>query len=111
MHLLEKVEMTAQAHKLPSAISGGQQQWVAIARALANDPPLLVADEPTGNLDPETSDGIIRLLMDISRNAGTAVLVASHDFLVIRKYPARTLQCEHGKISPFEVAASTQSTS
>ena len=78
MHLLEKVEMTAQAHKLPSAISGGQQQRVAIARALANDPPLLVADEPTGNLDSKTAEKIFTLFESLV-SAGTTILMVTHD--------------------------------
>src|ERR671918_2993324 len=78
MHLLEKVEMTEQAHKLPSAISGGQQQRVAIARALANDPPLLVADEPTGNLDSRTSDEVMTLFRGLA-GAGTTVVIVTHE--------------------------------
>lgn len=78
MHLLEQVDMTENAHKLPSAISGGQQQRVAIARALANDPPVLVADEPTGNLDSKTANQIFALFEDLVK-AGKTILMVTHD--------------------------------
>ena len=97
--VLTMVGLQTKGFKMPHALSGGEQQRVAIARALLNNPEVILADEPTGNLDPETSDEIIRLLMKLSRESGTAVLVASHDYFVIQKYPARTLRCEHGKIS------------
>jgi cell division transport system ATP-binding protein len=77
---------------------GGEQQRIVIARALLNHPELILADEPTGNLDPETSDEILRLLMDISRESNTAVLIASHDFMTIQKFPSRTLKCENGRV-------------
>ncbi len=100
--VLTQVGMQSKGFKMPHELSGGEQQRIAIARALLNHPEVILADEPTGNLDPETSDGIIRLLMSIARDSGTAVLVASHDFLVIQKYPARTLRCELGKITGLE---------
>jgi len=84
MHLLEKVEMTDQAHKLPSAISGGQQQRVAIARALANDPPLLMADEPTGNLDSKTAEKIFSLFENLVVS-GTTILMVTHDSDLARR--------------------------
>src|SRR5689334_1322157 len=96
MHLLEKVEMTNQAHKLPSAISGGQQQRVAIARALANDPPLLVADEPTGNLDSKTSEAILHLFLKLVR-AGTTVVMVTHEQDIAR-HATRTLTLLDGRI-------------
>jgi ABC-type lipoprotein export system ATPase subunit len=96
MQLLEKVEMTAQAHKLPSAISGGQQQRVAIARALANDPPLLVADEPTGNLDSKTAEKIFSLFEDLVA-AGTTILMVTHDSDLARRVN-RTILISDGEV-------------
>jgi ABC-type lipoprotein export system ATPase subunit len=96
MHLLEKVEMTAQAHKLPSSISGGQQQRVAIARALANDPPLLVADEPTGNLDSKTAEKIFSLFEDLVA-AGTTILMVTHDSDLARRVN-RTILISDGEV-------------
>ena len=96
MHLLERVEMTAQAHKLPSAISGGQQQRVAIARALANEPPLLIADEPTGNLDSKTADKIFSLFEDLLA-AGTTILMVTHDSDLARRVN-RTILISDGEV-------------
>jgi len=96
MHLLEKVEMTSQAHKLPSAISGGQQQRVAIARALANDPPLLVADEPTGNLDSKTAEKIFSLFENLVA-AGTTILMVTHDSDLARRVD-RTILISDGEV-------------
>src|SRR6185369_6752471 len=96
MHLLEKVEMTEQAHKLPSAISGGQQQRVAIARALANDPPLLVADEPTGNLDSKTAEKIFSLFEDLVAS-GKTILMVTHDSDLARRVN-RTILISDGEI-------------
>jgi len=96
MHLLEKVEMTSQAHKLPSAISGGQQQRVAIARALANDPPLLVADEPTGNLDSKTAEKIFSLFENLVA-AGTTILMVTHDSDLARRVN-RTILISDGEV-------------
>ncbi|MFZ4399990.1 MAG: cell division ATP-binding protein FtsE [Bacteroidales bacterium] len=95
--VLEKVGLVTKGFKMPHQLSGGEQQRVSIARALLNDPEIILADEPTGNLDPETSEGIINLLIDISKN-GRAVLMASHDFMMIEKFPSRTLRCENGKV-------------
>lgn len=95
--VLDKVGLSTKGFKMPHQLSGGEQQRVSIARALLNDPELILADEPTGNLDPETSEGIIKLLKDISEN-GRAVLMATHDFMMIEKYPSRTLRCESGKV-------------
>jgi cell division transport system ATP-binding protein len=95
--VLDKVGIGAKGQKMPYELSGGEQQRVAIARALINDPEVILADEPTGNLDPETSQEIINLLFDISKT-GRAVLMASHDVTIMQKYPARTLKCESGKV-------------
>ncbi len=96
--VLDWVGLTTKGFKMPYELSGGEQQRVVIARALLNHPEIILADEPTGNLDPETSDEILRLLIDISKTKGTAVLMASHDYLTIQKYPARTLICEQGRV-------------
>lgn len=95
--VLDKVGLATKGYKMPHELSGGEQQRVAIARALINDPFLILADEPTGNLDPETSDSILQLLVDISNN-GRAILMATHDFALMGKFPSRTLKCEHGNI-------------
>ena len=83
---------------MPHELSGGEQQRIAIARALLNDPELILADEPTGNLDPETSEGIINILLEISRS-GRAVLIATHDIMMFEKFPSRTIKCENGKLT------------
>jgi cell division transport system ATP-binding protein len=95
--VLDKVGLITKGFKMPHQLSGGEQQRVCIARALINDPELILAYEPTGNLDPETSEGIMQLLIDIS-NAGRAVLMATHNFSLIRKFPFRTVKCEMGKV-------------
>lgn len=96
--VLDKVGLATKGHKIPHELSGGEQQRVSIARALINDPEVILADEPTGNLDPDTSEEIMRLLTDISKT-GTAVVVATHDMLVVNKFPARTLRCENGEVT------------
>lgn len=96
--VLEKVGLKSKGFKMPFEMSGGEQQRVDIARALLNSPKLILADEPTGNLDPETSDEIMQLLMQISRDYGTAVLMATHDFIVINRYPSRMLKTEGGRV-------------
>ncbi len=95
--VLTKVDVGTKGFKMPHQLSGGEQQRVAIARALLNDPELILADEPTGNLDPETSDGIMNLLVEISKT-GRAVLMATHDYSVFENYPSRVLKCEGGKV-------------
>jgi cell division transport system ATP-binding protein len=95
--VLEKVGLSTKGFKMPFQLSGGEQQRVSIARALLNDPELILADEPTGNLDPETSEGIMNVLLDISKN-GRAVLIATHDIMMFTKFPSRTIRCEHGKL-------------
>ena len=95
--VLEKVGLHTKGFKMPHQLSGGEQQRVVIARALVNDPEVILADEPTGNLDPETSQGIMALLSEISR-AGRAVLMATHDYHLFSQFPARIIRCEHGKL-------------
>lgn len=95
--VLDKVNLNTKGFKMPHELSGGEQQRVAIARALLNDPELILADEPTGNLDPETSEGIMNLLIEISKN-GRAVLIATHDIMMFQKFPSRTIKCENGKV-------------
>ncbi len=96
--VLEQVNLSALGHKMPYELSGGEQQRVAIARALLNKPELLIADEPTGNLDPETSTEIIRLMRNLAVEYNTAVLFATHDKLVMDAFPARVLECRDKKI-------------
>lgn len=98
--VLDKVGLGLKGYKMPHQLSGGEQQRVVIGRALLNDPDIILADEPTGNLDPETSEGIIRLLKDISKT-GRAVVVATHNYTILKKFPAKTFKCENDKI--FEV--------
>lgn len=96
--VLDKVGIGTKGFKMPHELSGGEQQRVAIARALLNDPEIILADEPTGNLDPETSIEIMKLLVSISQN-DKAVLIATHDYELIRKFPGRILQFENGTIT------------
>ena len=96
--VLDKVGLKSKGFKMPFEMSGGDQQRVDIARALLNSPKLILADEPTGNLDPETSDEIMQLLFQISREYGTTVVMATHDYRVVGKFPARTLRTEKGKV-------------
>lgn len=97
--VLEKVGLKSKGFKMPFEMSGGEQQRVDIARALLNSPKLILADEPTGNLDPETSDEIMQLLFNICRDYQTAIIMATHDYIVISKYAARMLKTERGKVS------------
>ena len=96
--VLDKVGLKNKGYKMPFEMSGGEQQRVDIARALLNSPKLILADEPTGNLDPETSDEIMQLLMQISKDYGTSVLMATHDFIVINRYPSRMLKTENSRV-------------
>lgn len=96
--VLDKVGLKTKGFKMPFELSGGEQQRMDIARALLNSPKLILADEPTGNLDPETSDEIMHLLFNISRDYGTTVIMATHDYMVINKFPARTIKTERGKV-------------
>jgi cell division transport system ATP-binding protein len=96
--VLDKVGLKSKGFKMPFEMSGGEQQRVDIARALLNSPKLILADEPTGNLDPETSDEIMQLLIQIAKDYGTAVIMATHDFIVINRYPSRILKTDGGKL-------------
>ncbi|MDR2449393.1 MAG: ATP-binding cassette domain-containing protein [Prevotellaceae bacterium] len=98
MNVLDKVELKRKAHKMPYQLSGGEQQRVTIARALLNNPQLIIADEPTGHLDPETSDDIINILLDINRQEGPSVIMATHNYALMKKYPARTIRCENNEL-------------
>lgn len=102
--VLSKVDLEKKGFKMPHQLSGGEQQRVVIARALLNDPDVILADEPTGNLDPETSESIMTLLREIS-GSGRAVLMATHNYTLLKKYPARTFKCDDGKLSEVEESA------
>lgn len=105
--VLDNVGLGAKGYKFPHELSGGEQQRVVIARALLNEPDLILADEPTGNLDPETSEEIMKLLFDISKK-GKAILMATHDFHLMGKFKSRTIKCENSTV--LEVAGSSQNT-
>jgi cell division transport system ATP-binding protein len=96
--VLDKVGLKSKGFKMPFELSGGEQQRIDIARALLNSPKLILADEPTGNLDPETSDEIMNLIFQISRDYNTAVVMASHDYIVVQKFPARMIRTEKGRV-------------
>lgn len=96
--VLNMVGLGTKDFKMPYELSGGEQQRVVIARALLNSPDIILADEPTGNIDPETSDSIIQLLFDIKQEEGSAVLMATHDFKIMEKFPARVLKVEKGSV-------------
>jgi cell division transport system ATP-binding protein len=98
--VLEKVGMKTKGFKFPHELSGGEQQRVAIARALLNDPELILADEPTGNLDPQTSVEVMKVLQEINKT-GRTILMATHDYALLLKYPSKTLKCDGSKV--FEV--------
>jgi len=95
--VLEKVGLGLMGYKMPHQLSGGEQQRVVIGRALLNDPEIILADEPTGNLDPETSEGIIKLLKEIS-STGRAVIIATHNYTILKKFPSRTVRCDENKL-------------
>jgi cell division transport system ATP-binding protein len=96
--VLEQVNLGSKAHKMPYELSGGEQQRIAIARALLNKPAIILADEPTGNLDPETSDEILLLLRQLALEHRTAVLMATHDYMILEKFTARILRCAGGQL-------------
>jgi len=96
--VLEKVNLGNKGYKMPHQLSGGEQQRIVIARALLNDPEIILADEPTGNLDPATSEEIMKILTDISAS-GRAVIMATHNYNLIKRFPSRTLKCEGGLLS------------
>ena len=98
--VLAKVGLQNKGFKMTYEMSGGEQQRVDIARALLNSPKLILADEPTGSLDPETSDEIMQLLFQIAKDDGTAIIMATHDFMVVGKFPARTLATLGGRLIP-----------
>ncbi len=95
--VLMKVGLGSVLNKMPHQLSGGEQQRVVVARALLNEPSLLIADEPTGNLDPEVAQGILKIFQQIN-NSGTAILMATHDHQLIKSYPGRVLKCKEGKL-------------
>jgi len=95
--VLEKVDLGYKGYKMPHQLSGGEQQRVVIARALLNNPEIILADEPTGNLDPATSGDIMKILVDISKS-GRAVMMATHNYNLIKRFPSRTLKCEGGHL-------------
>ena len=96
--VLDKVGLKTKGFKMPFELSGGEQQRIDVARALLNSPKLILADEPTGNLDPETSDEIMQLMFHIVKEYNTSILMATHDYMVINKFPARTIKTEGGKV-------------
>jgi len=95
--VLERVGLTYKGYKMPHQLSGGEQQRVVIARALLNDPEIILADEPTGNLDPETSENLLKLLQEINEN-GRTIIMATHDYELVKKFEARTIKFEKGQI-------------
>src|SRR6056297_1798548 len=99
--VLERVGLSYKGYKMPHQLSGGEQQRVVIARALLNDPEIILADEPTGNLDPETSENLLQLLKEINES-GRAIVMATHDYELVKKFPTRTIKFEDGQIHETE---------
>lgn len=102
--VLSSVGMNTKKHKMPHELSGGEQQRIAIARALLNHPELILADEPTGNLDPETSNEIMTLLKQVAFENGSAVVMATHDYHMIQNFPGEAIRCEDGKVTVLNTA-------
>ena len=102
--VLASVGMKTKKHKMPHQLSGGEQQRVAIARALLNHPELILADEPTGNLDPETSNDIMTLLKNVATENNCAVVMATHDYHMIQNFPGEAIRCENGQVSVLDTA-------
>ena len=100
-NVLDKVGLKHKEYKMPHQLSGGEQQRVVVARALLNNPEIILADEPTGNLDPETSDEIMKLLFDIA-STGRAVIMATHNYSLLKKFPSKTLKCEKTRLFETE---------
>jgi cell division transport system ATP-binding protein len=100
--VLEKVDLGFKGYKMPHQLSGGEQQRVVIARALLNNPEIILADEPTGNLDPKTSEDIMQILLEISRN-GRAVVMATHNYNLLKKFPSRILKCSEGRLEETSI--------
>jgi cell division transport system ATP-binding protein len=105
--VLAHVGLSTKGFKMPHELSGGEQQRVVIARALLNHPELILADEPTGNLDPETSEEIMKLLFDISQK-GTSILMATHNYGIMDKFPARILKCEGGRLHDTQTVVTSE---
>ena len=103
-NVMSKVGLKSKGFKMPYEMSGGEQQRVDIARALLNNPKLILADEPTGNLDPDTTDEIMQLLFSICRDYHTGVIMATHDYTIIQKYPARVVRIENGEVKEVSAA-------
>lgn len=109
--VLEAVGMAHKAHKMPHQLSGGEQQRIAIARSLLNSPEVIIADEPTGNLDPETAEGIMQLLTGINRESGTAIVMVTHNRAIVERHPGRVFLCageECKEITPAETGMTTE---
>jgi len=105
--VLTQVGMQNKGYKMPHELSGGEQQRVVLARALLNSPEIILADEPTGNLDPETGNIIVQLLQDISKD-GTTVIMSTHNYAIVQKYPGRIIKCEDGIMKEVKISASHQ---
>lgn len=102
--VLGSVGMKSKKHKMPHELSGGEQQRVAIARALLNHPELILADEPTGNLDPETSNEIMTLLKRVAMENNAAVVMATHDYHMIQNFPGEAIKCEEGRVTLLDTS-------
>jgi cell division transport system ATP-binding protein len=103
LEVLDKVGMRQKSHKMPHQLSGGEQQRIAIARAVLNNPQLILADEPTGNLDEETAVGIMSLFSELHKNHGLTILMVTHNMGMVQRFPGRLFKCEGGKCTEFEM--------